>query len=768
MSDYMNYNNIPQELRDLPQWVCANENKIPINPHTGAAASATEPKTWGTFKEACAFGAKHVGFVLSKDDPYTIIDLDDPTQNSKKEPEANTDLVAMRTARHGKILNMFQSYAELSQSGHGIHIIVKGGIPRGCKRDRVEVYSDSRYMICTGNVYNNQTEITNQQELLNVLFKEMQPVGREEIELVQIDGDESDEDILRMAINAENREKFNYLWNQEFTPSFKYASQSEADFALLSMLCFYTDDNAQVIRLFRQSPLGKRDKAQRDDYINGCLKKIRAEAARAQAAMPKVDFSELLMKSKVVEQQVRIEEREKEEAMIAQAETNPVDFYPPGFVGKLAKCFFNSSFQPMPEASLIGALGLCAGVLGRQFQTSTGSGLALYVCLVAETGYGKEATRTNIFNTLNKLAADDRNLNAAQKANKYIAKEFGSAQSIVKTLYKQSPCLVGVLDEFGKFMSESSGTFQNTKSCIRTAMLSLWGLNTQDGMFAGTAYSDSEKNVEPVICPAVSVVALTTAETLYDVLSPQLIADGFLPRFLLLEYSGQRPNENEERQQMPANMFSHLKNIVDQALNLESLKKFQMVENHPDAKDVLKQYSDYCRTKTGLANTIYNRAAQNARKIAALLAAADNPYAPVVSKAQAIWATQFTERCQKHLLGKFDNHEVGTGNGRQESDLVKAIKDFMLMDASKRLVYMNNRTDGTRMLAETSLIPFCFLLRRARRCNSFNDDKRGADVALKAIIATMMQSGRLEQVDTKDAFAKFGMRSAIYRTSETW
>ena len=36
--------NIPPELQDLDQWV-ACKGKLPINPHTGAAASPTDPTT---------------------------------------------------------------------------------------------------------------------------------------------------------------------------------------------------------------------------------------------------------------------------------------------------------------------------------------------------------------------------------------------------------------------------------------------------------------------------------------------------------------------------------------------------------------------------------------------------------------------------------------------------------------------------------------------------------------------------------------------------
>ena len=63
-------NNIPKELRERAQWVYADENKAPMIARTGALASVTDPSTWSTFEEVVRTG-KAIGFVISKDDPYT-------------------------------------------------------------------------------------------------------------------------------------------------------------------------------------------------------------------------------------------------------------------------------------------------------------------------------------------------------------------------------------------------------------------------------------------------------------------------------------------------------------------------------------------------------------------------------------------------------------------------------------------------------------------------------------------------------------------------
>ena len=43
---------IPAELLSKKQWVCWDENKVPINPITNGNAKSSDSSTWGTIDEA--------------------------------------------------------------------------------------------------------------------------------------------------------------------------------------------------------------------------------------------------------------------------------------------------------------------------------------------------------------------------------------------------------------------------------------------------------------------------------------------------------------------------------------------------------------------------------------------------------------------------------------------------------------------------------------------------------------------------------------------
>lgn len=124
--------NIPPEIRSYLQWVAwksqerdVKVTKIPVNPQDGRTAATNKPSTWRSFEEAIEaipkFGLDGIGFVFTPNDPYVGIDLDrclDPGTGTLEE-------WAERYVRR------FKSYVEISPSGRGLHILVKGSLPPG-------------------------------------------------------------------------------------------------------------------------------------------------------------------------------------------------------------------------------------------------------------------------------------------------------------------------------------------------------------------------------------------------------------------------------------------------------------------------------------------------------------------------------------------------------------------------------------------------------------------------------------------------------------
>lgn len=148
---------IPTALTERCQWVCwryverhGTITKVPFDARTGRCASSTNFETWATHdeaREACErTGAAGVGIVFSTDDPLCGIDLDGCIVDGTITPEAQA------------ILDDFDSYAEVSPSGKGVKIFLRGRKPAGAKCransttgfDHAEVYDHARYFTVTG------------------------------------------------------------------------------------------------------------------------------------------------------------------------------------------------------------------------------------------------------------------------------------------------------------------------------------------------------------------------------------------------------------------------------------------------------------------------------------------------------------------------------------------------------------------------------------------------------------------------------------------
>ena len=146
---------IPEELRLLDQWVAwrwewrgDKWTKVPLSPATGRRASSTDRDTWDTFAEAWSYARSRrlpgIGFVFSPDDPYAGVDLD-----KCRDPESGEVADWAR-----EIVALLDSYTEISPSGTGLKVIVRGALPPGRRREgAIEMYDRGRFFTLTGHRY---------------------------------------------------------------------------------------------------------------------------------------------------------------------------------------------------------------------------------------------------------------------------------------------------------------------------------------------------------------------------------------------------------------------------------------------------------------------------------------------------------------------------------------------------------------------------------------------------------------------------------------
>jgi primase-polymerase (primpol)-like protein len=259
---------VPDALTAYGQWVGwrsekrdGKQTKIPIDPATGQYASSTDPETWGGFEAAANVVERGdgagVGFVFTDEDPFVGVDLDDCRDPESGEPAHWA----------AEIIETLNSYTEVSPSGTGYHVLVRGTLPEGRNRHgNVELYETARYFIVTGAYLGRQRMIHERTEELAAVHRKHvaqtpEDTGGEVLEAVSPGTptassgsvDLSDDDLLEKARSAQNGQKFSALWRGDTSG---YDSHSEADMALCCLLAFWTGrDGRRVDRLFRESGL---------------------------------------------------------------------------------------------------------------------------------------------------------------------------------------------------------------------------------------------------------------------------------------------------------------------------------------------------------------------------------------------------------------------------------------------------------------------------------------------------------------------------------
>jgi hypothetical protein len=90
-----------------------------------------------------------------------------------------------------------------------------------------------------------------------------EPIGARSTDASEHHSELTDEEVIALARGAKNAEKFEALWSGDTSG---YASHSEADQALISLLAFYTQDENQLDCLYRQSALCREKWINRPDY----------------------------------------------------------------------------------------------------------------------------------------------------------------------------------------------------------------------------------------------------------------------------------------------------------------------------------------------------------------------------------------------------------------------------------------------------------------------------------------------------------------------
>lgn len=435
---------------------------------------------------------------------------------------------------------------------------------------------------------------------------------------------------------------------------------------------------------------------------------------------------------------------------------------PPGFVGALAQFIYQQAPLPVAEVAIVGALGLMAGIAGRVWHTpAPHSGLNLYVVLVARSAIGKEAMHSGI----SKL------IHAARREYPEVGfhvdfSDFVSGPALLKAC-AQNPCFVNVAGEIGhKFLAMSIGQDSSMRS-LRKVLTTLYAKSGPGSVAGGISYSAQENNVDATQAVAFSLIGETTPGTFYDSITDEMMRDGFMSRFCVIEYKGDRPDRNTVPMQAPPQpLVDHMLRIVRHAGLAAATDQFQEVTFSEPAHVLLDGFYGECHRSIIAAGdderqrAVWNRAHLNALRVAALLAVGDNHLKPVVTEEQATWAITLMRHGITSFLNRLKAGEVGEGtDGGRERKVLDLCNEFRDLPADKLPKWLK---DGKAM-QDANIVPRKYLQQRTQRISAFEKHKMGHTASLNMAIKTAITNGNLMEVKGDKLVEMFSFHGQAYR-----
>ena len=154
---------------------------------------------------------------------------------------------------------------------------------------------------------------------------------------------------------------------------------------------------------------------------------------------------------------------------------------------------------------------------------------------------------------------------------------------------------------------------------------------------------------------------------------------------------------------------------------------------------------------------VINRAGLKALRLASAYAVSADFYTPIITAEHARCAIEFVERTDAAVVARFDSGEIGSGQVKQESEILKACQVVSKMSkADRRSIGFTKMT-----VKETNVIPLSTLKKLVVNNTVFATDRLGAVTSFDKCIESMIRSGVFIKLSEAHAFEHYEHAAGI-------
>lgn len=307
-----------------------------------------------------------------------------------------------------------------------------------------------------------------------------------------------------------------------------------------------------------------------------------------------------------------------------------------GLLGDISRWITATAIIPVPELSLASSIAFLAGVFGKVALTPTRAGVNVYITTLLGTAGGKGWPAKAI-----------RTLSSQPCTAGAVTNGDPTSYAAMERILRKNSSTVVVFDEFGITLQDVNATHKNSVAAgIRKFLLAIY--DQANSVFDGRIYAsvETKKDESPIVGPALTVLGMTTVDTLYAGLSEASVSDGFLNRFLFITAS---PHQGEIAPPKLDHDASAPKELLEAIAKAKSAfpidrsgeKKVVPMVGGNDG-EAYRRWGQIFVWQQHAQSEVAARAAENTIRLATLRAISRNPGSPAVDLADVEWGWAIT------------------------------------------------------------------------------------------------------------------------------
>ena len=347
--------------------------------------------------------------------------------------------------------------------------------------------------------------------------------------------------------------------------------------------------------------------------------------------------------------------------------------------------------------------------------------------------------------------------------------EIASGPALTKALSKNL-CCFSILGEIGIRLNELCNENAAPHMVgLRRVLLDLYHKSGAGKQMMPHVYSDKDKNTGVLNSPAYSIMGEGTPTTFYRHLDESMISDGLLPRFIIIEYAGDRPYINRKFNEVtpPQSLVEYVAKLANYCIQIQQRNRALPVNLDADAEKMSWQYADEITRRMNAAGDaevsrqLLNRAHIKVLKLAAILAVGVDPELPIITVSMLEWAQRLVERDMSNILNRFSSGAVGveTGELNQQQDLMRVITAYARKPLTESMI---RSIPSVEKMKTANIIPYQMFSRQCGQRAAFRKDRMGSTNALYRTIQTLINMGKLIEVKPSTLMSEFNTTQKAY------